>query len=93
MFQKESFRKNIKTDHTIDDKIRNGKLQYSITILTEKQDKYQHYHLEKLININILQVQKYYPRIKEAKKLIVIGKALEKQRKKIEDQGIKQVEA
>ena len=29
-------------------------------ILTDKQQKYQHYHLEKLITINILQVQKYY---------------------------------
>ena len=27
-------------------------------ILTEKQQKYQHYHLEKLINMNILQVKK-----------------------------------
>ena len=26
-------------------------------ILTEKQQKYQHYHLEKLINMNILQVK------------------------------------
>ena len=29
-------------------------------ILTDKQQKYQQYHLEKLITINILQVQKYY---------------------------------
>ena len=29
-------------------------------ILTEKQQKYQHYHLEKLINMNILQVKKYF---------------------------------
>ena len=29
-------------------------------ILTEKQKKYQHYHLEKLINIDTLQVKKYY---------------------------------
>ena len=34
-------------------------------ILTEKQQKYQLYHLEKLINMNILQVKKYYPQIKE----------------------------
>ena len=27
-------------------------------ILTEKQQKYQHYHLGKLINVNILQVKK-----------------------------------
>ena len=29
-------------------------------ILTEKQQKYQHYHLENVINMNILQVKKYY---------------------------------
>ena len=29
-------------------------------ILTEKQQKYQHYHLEKFIIMNILQVKKYY---------------------------------
>ena len=29
------------------------------TILTEKQQKYQHYHQVKLINMNILQAQKY----------------------------------
>ena len=28
-------------------------------ILTEKQQKYQHYHVEKLINMNILQAKKY----------------------------------
>ena len=35
------------------------------TILTEKQQKYQHYHLKKLINMNILQVKKYFFLIKE----------------------------
>ena len=30
-------------------------------ILTEKQQNYQHFHLEKLINMNILQVKRYYP--------------------------------
>ena len=34
-------------------------------IITEKQQKYQHYHLEKLINMKILQVKKYYLLIKE----------------------------
>ena len=34
-------------------------------ILTEKQQKYQHYHLEKLINVNVLQVKKYYLLIKK----------------------------
>ena len=33
-------------------------------ILTEKQQKYQHYHLEKLINMNTLQVNKYCVLIK-----------------------------
>ena len=46
---------------TIDDKIRGKKLQYDIT---EKLQKYQHYHLEKLTNVNILQVKKYYFLIK-----------------------------
>ena len=29
-------------------------------ILTEKQQKYQYYHQVKMINMNILQVNKYY---------------------------------
>ena len=29
-------------------------------ILTEKQQKQQHYHPEKLINMNILHVKRYY---------------------------------
>ena len=33
-------------------------------ILTEKQQKYQHYHQVKLINMNILQVKKYCHLIK-----------------------------
>ena len=45
---------------TIDDKLKDEKL-----VLTEKQQKYQHCHLEKLINLNILQVKKYYLLIKE----------------------------
>ena len=43
---------------TIDDKI--GDEKKNSTILTEKLQKYQHYHLEKLINMNILQAEKYY---------------------------------
>ena len=35
------------------------------TMLTENQQKYQNYHLEKLINMNILQVKKYYLLIKK----------------------------
>ena len=47
---------------TIDDKIGDEKLQY---IINREPAKYQHYNLEKLINMNILLVKKYYPRIKE----------------------------
>ena len=47
----------------IDGKIRDENLQYDI--LREKQQKYQHYHLEILINKNMLQVKKYYLLIKE----------------------------
>ena len=63
-------------------------------ILTETQLKYQHYHPDKLININILQVKRYYPDqsriIKQAKfTCSPLGKAFEKQIKTIEDQGEK----
>ena len=34
-------------------------------ILTEKQQRYQHYRLEKLINMNILQVKKHFLLIRE----------------------------
>ena len=34
-------------------------------IFTEKRQKYKHYHLEKLINKNILQLKKYHFLIKE----------------------------
>ena len=47
---------------TIDDKLRDEKLNM---ILTEKQQKYQHYHQIKLINMNIVQVKKYYLLFKE----------------------------
>ena len=43
---------------TIDDKIRDKNPQYDIR---EAQQKYRHYHQVKLINIDILQVKKYYP--------------------------------
>ena len=33
--------------------------------LTEKQKKYRHYHLGRLINMNILQLKNYCPQIKE----------------------------
>ena len=57
MFQKESFRKNIKTNHdTADDNIRDVKLKYNINREVAKN---QHYHLENLTNMNILQTKKY----------------------------------
>ena len=34
-------------------------------ILTGRQQKYQHYHLEKLVNMKILQVKKYCLLIKD----------------------------
>ena len=40
-----------------DDKIRDQKLENDINI---EEQKYQHYHPGKLINMNILQVKKYY---------------------------------
>ena len=46
----------------IDDNIRDEKLPYDTN---RKAAKYQHYHLVKLINMNILQVKKYYQKIKE----------------------------
>ena len=47
---------------TIDDKIRDEKLQYNIN---KEAEIYHHYHLEKRININILLVKKYYLLIKK----------------------------
>ena len=41
----------------IDNKIKDEKIN---TKLMEKQRKYWHYHLEKLVNKNILQAKKYY---------------------------------
>ena len=46
----------------LDDKL---ELKNCNVILTEKQQKYQHHHLEKLINMNILQVKKYCLLIKD----------------------------
>ena len=47
---------------TIDDKIRDKKLQYDINRGAAKN---QPYHLKKVINTNILQVKKYYLLIKD----------------------------
>ena len=41
---------------TIDGNIRDEKLQYD---LTEKQQKHQHYYLEKSMKMNIFQVKTY----------------------------------
>ena len=69
-------------------------------ILTEKQEKYQHYHLEKLINTNTLCTgEEILPsdqrRVIEPAKFTYcpLGKVLEKQTKRIEDQGQKQIKA
>ena len=45
-----------------DDKIRDEKLQYNIH---RDDQKYQLHHLEKLVNMNFLQLKKYYLLIKE----------------------------
>ena len=47
---------------TNDHKIRDENIQYDIN---REGEKYLHYHLEKLINVNILQVKKYCLLIKE----------------------------
>ena len=47
---------------TIYDKVRDEKLQYDNN---RDQQKYQLYHLKKLINMNLLQVKKHYLPIKE----------------------------
>ena len=67
-------------------------------ILTERQLKNQLYHPDKLININILQVKKYYRDqsriIKQAKfTYSPLGKAFEKQIKTTENQGEQQIKA
>ena len=75
----------------IDDKIRDEKLQYDVN-----REKHQHNHLEKLINMNILQVRKYYlppyqRRVIDQPKLAY--SPLEKQTKTTEDQAEKQIKA
>ena len=46
---------------TTDDKIRDEKVQYNIN---REEEKYQHYHLLKLIKMSFLQVKKYCHLIK-----------------------------
>ena len=67
-------------------------------IFIEKQRKDQHYHLEKLINMNILQVRKYclqINQIREKNKLHIPlqEKLLTTKKKTIEDQREKQIKA
>ena len=47
---------------SIDDDIKYERLQYNIN---REAAKYQHYHLQKLVNMNMLQAKKYYLLIKE----------------------------
>ena len=64
---------------------------YYKIILTETQQKYQHYHQEKLINNNVLQVKKILTpdqrRVIEQAKMAYtpLGKAFEKRTKTIEE--------
>ena len=68
-------------------------------ISTEKKQKYQHYYLEKLINMNVFQVKKYYlsdrRRVIEEAKFIysLLRKALKKLAKATENQVEKQIKA
>ena len=73
-------------------------------ILTEKQQKYQHYHPEKLIIMNMLQVNKQcllikkksakFKKVKHAKfTYSPLGKALQIQIKTIKNRGKKQIKA
>ena len=81
---------------TIDDKIRDGKLQYDINreadkisaLSSNKTDKYEYLTGEDILPLNKQQI------IKQAKfSYSPLGKAFEKQLKTIRDQGEKQVEA
>ena len=65
-------------------------------ILTEKQQKYQHYHQVKVIKVNILQVKKYgllikYKTEKAKFTYFPLGKAFKKQTKAIKEQEQKQM--
>ena len=73
---------------TIDNKIRDENYH---TILIEKQQKYQHYHQVKFINMNIPPDQSKM--IEQAKFTYPLEKALSKQTKKIENQEKKQKDA
>ena len=58
-------------------------------ILTKKQQKYLLHHLEKLVNMNILQANKYCAKFEYSP----LRKAFKKQTKTIEEQGKKQIKA
>ena len=76
----------------IDDKIKDEKLQYDINRETAK---YQRYHLEKLINMNILKVKKYCHLIKTEQQnklslnILLQEIFLKNEKKTIEGQGKK----
>ena len=81
---------------TIDDTIRDEKLQYDINreaakisaLSSEKIDKYEYLTVEEILPFDQKRV------VEQAKfTYSPLGKALEKQRKATEDHGIKQVEA
>ena len=84
-FQKESFRKNIKTNNLIDHKIRDEKLQYDInrdavkiSVLSSlKIDKYEYFTGEEILPFNQRQI------IEQAKSAYSpLGKASEKPNRK-----------
>ena len=81
---------------TIEDQIKDGKLQYDINreaakisaLLSGKIDKYEHLTGEEILPSNQQQI------IEQAKfTYFPLGKALEKQTKTIEDKGEKQIKA
>ena len=71
---------------TIDDKIRDERLQYDINREAAKIPALSIlYCISALINMNILQVKKYH--------LLIKGKAFQKQTKTTEERGKKQIDA
>ena len=90
----ESFRKNIKNNHAIDDRIKDEKLQYDINreaakisaLSSGKIDKYEYLTGEQILRFNQRQI------IEQAKfAYSPYGKAFEKQTKTIEDQEEKTI--
>ena len=68
------------------------------TMLIEKHQRYQHQHLEKLLNMKItdeeIQLSNQRQIIEQAKfAYLPLGKPCEKQTKTIKDQGEKQIQA